>query len=493
MIRQREITPEQLIWASIALASGGLVAWLPPLVSIALVGGVALVLISYYEPLLALLVMLAVAPLRTLIETETAFALPVDVGQLALAFFVGVWALRQLVERYALRVPWLLLGAIFLFLLTVSPGFWVAFSSTATFTEWLKWVQVALLVVIIANLANIQWAVFAVIFAAGLQAVLGLWQFAGGSGAAHLWILDFRFFRAFGTFGQPNPFGAFMGMVLPLAGGAAAGYVLAAWQHPERAPQARLWAALYSAAAMIILGGLLVSWSRGAWLGFLVAATVVVWSLPRRRWVGTSLVIFGLGAGLLLWAVGALPASLEARLTGFLDDFTGIGDVRGVVINDDNFAVIERLAHWQAAQGMAQDYPWFGVGFGNYEVAYAEYALINWPNPLGHAHNYYLNLLAETGIIGLLGYSVMWSVIIGMTLFLLSNPSCALDWHYRGIVAGLLGSWTHITVHSMLDKLYVNNLFLHLGVMLGILALLFSRDIKRGLRGDPAIQSNEYR
>jgi fatty acid desaturase len=37
---------------------------------------------------------------------------------------------------------------------------------------------------------------------------------------------------------------------------------------------------------------------------------------------------------------------------------------------------------------------------------------------------------------------------------------------------GLLGVWTHLAVHSFFDKLYVNNLFLHLGVMLGLLAVV---------------------
>ena len=41
----------------------------------------------------------------------------------------------------------------------------------------------------------------------------------------------------------------------------------------------------------------------------------------------------------------------------------------------------------------------------------------------------------------------------------------------RGLTLGLLGTWTHLAIHSFVDKLYVNNLFLHIGVMLGLLAV----------------------
>jgi len=144
------------------------------------------------------------------------------------------------------------------------------------------------------------------------------------------------------------------------------------------------------------------------------------------------------------------------------------GDVRGVDINDANYAVLERLAHWQAALGMARDQLWWGVGFGNYEPTYAAYALINWPDPLGHAHNYYLNLLAEVGVIGLLAYLLLWGVIVWQTWRLLAR----LDGAERGIVLGLLACWAALTVHHLVDKLYVNNIYIHLGVMLGLLALL---------------------
>src|SRR5262249_35173659 len=117
---------------------------------------------------------------------------------------------------------------------------------------------------------------------------------------------------------------------------------------------------------------------------------------------------------------------------------TGFSDVRGQVITDPNYAVLERLAHWQAAIGMMNDNPWLGVGFGAYEVAYPRYALMNWPMALGHAHNYYLNLLAETGIVGFSGYVVAWIAIFILTVRTL-NRQHGLN---RGLALGILGAFT---------------------------------------------------
>ena len=179
--------------------------------------------------------------------------------------------------------------------------------------------------------------------------------------------------------------------------------------------------------------------------------------------------MLGLGAALLLTGLqfNLIPASITNRVTSFSQDLQ-FGDVRGVDINDANYAVLERLAHWQAALGMAGDNVWLGVGFGNYEPAYADYALINWPAPLGHAHNYYLNLLAETGIIGLAAYLFLWTAVFWQTIRLLKR----LDWPRRGIALGLLAAWTDLSIHHLVDKLYVNNIYIHLGVMLALLQLL---------------------
>ena len=171
------------------------------------------------------------------------------------------------------------------------------------------------------------------------------------------------------------------------------------------------------------------------------------------------------------WSVGLLPRSIVLRLTTAATDLITVSDVRGVEISPGNYAVIERLAHWQAALYMAEAAPLFGVGLGNYEVVYDDFRLINWDEPLGHAHNLYLNMLAETGLLGLIVYLSFWAVVFRLTWSLRRQP----DTFSRCIAIGLLGSWVYIAVHSVFDNLYVNNLFLHIGVLLGILAILNRR------------------
>ena len=145
--------------------------------------------------------------------------------------------------------------------------------------------------------------------------------------------------------------------------------------------------------------------------------------------------------------------------------------MRGVSISNDNFAVVERLAHWQAALAMIQDRPWLGVGLGNYAAAYERYRLVNWPNALGHAHNIYLNVWAETGLFGLVTYFALWGSVVWFTIRGL-RWSAGLE---RGVLLGLLGAWTHLSLHQLFDNLYVNNMHLLLAALLGLLALVYGK------------------
>jgi O-antigen ligase len=438
-----------------------------------------------------------------------------DIGQALFVAFVVLWLMRSIASRQRLGVLWnpILLPIICL-IISSSLSLWTTLSFQRTIKELVIWGAVLIMCAIVGAMSR-RWTVggggigvvvAGILLAGMVQVGIGVYQFYGGSGAAHLWILDFRYFRAFGSFGQPNPFGAFMGLTLPLALGSAYGLALTAWRlysvdEKLRASQeshniAR-WRNLHARhrhipaimgfnqasivltllatgtaviAAGVLAVGLAVSWSRGAWVGFGAALLVMLTFAPKRRLVGLGLAALLIGGGVLALVTGLAPQSIVARFSDFAQDLTGFGDVRGQVISDANYAVLERFAHWQAALWMAADSPLTGIGFGAYETAYPRYPLMNWPFALGHAHNYYLNMLAETGIIGLVGYVAAWAMILWLTMRALAT---ATGWR-RGVALGLLGVWTHLLVHSLFDKLYVNNLFLHIGAMLGLIGTLLS-------------------
>ncbi len=507
-----------------AVLLGFLLSRLPLPVAGVLAAGTAVFLLTLIQPLFGLGITLLAGPFGAL-ENQVFGVAALDSGQMLLLFTFAAWVSRGLLRKKivipqtTLNLPFLIL--IFSMILTL-PG---AVSPLDSFKEILKWIEMLLIMWMIVDLAQefsnrlrqvIGWLVAMLLLAGVIQAVIGVWQFGlRGDGPEHFLVLG-QFYRAYGTFEQPNPFGGFMNLSALLAIGLLIG-CLTAWRQAQRRNHVRLkhneikiwqWFFVTTAvalAALITTLGVVVSWSRGAWLGFAAGTAVLLLLWPRKqRWgwilLAAVLALFIVGLGLNL-----IPDAITSRLAGFTADLQ-FGDIRGVDINDANYSVLERLAHWQAALDMATQKLWLGVGIGNYGAAYPDFALINWPDALGHAHNYYLNILAEAGVIGLLAYAAFWLVVFRQTWRLLgtwqkviknknhekaanssrkpqiSNSSYfqefsvayqnLLDWPERGIALGLMGAWTALTVHQLVDKLYVNNIYIHLGAMLGLLQLL---------------------
>ncbi len=495
----------QPVWFVLAaVVLGVLLARLPLLWSVALVAGTAVFLITIIYPLAGLGLALLLGPFGAL-EKVLFGDSPLDSGQMMLLFAIGAWLARSMSRRrIMIRHAWLsvpLMVFIFVGVLTLLD----ATAVTLGFIELVKWIEILVIMLMVLDLgaewfeeqrtgffSSPQVVVLGMLLLAGVsQALVGIWQFGlRADGPVHFLVLG-RFYRAYGTFEQPNPFGGYMNLSAMLGVGVLLGIVAVLWQQfllnrKERKGRKEksakyfgyaqyksvdmnlLLLLLFVGLATALTGlALVFSWSRGAWLGFAAGTAVIILFWPRKLWQGVALLSV---AGMLLLGgmqVGLVPASITDRLVSFQDDFR-FGDVRGVPINDTNYAVVERLAHWQAALDMAQDDLWLGVGFGNYGVVYPDYMLINWPDALGHAHNYYINLLAEIGVIGLGAYLLLWTAVIWQTIALLQR----LDGWERGIALGSLGVWTALSVHHLVDKLYVNNIYVHIGVMFGLLQLL---------------------
>lgn len=469
----------------LALLVGGVLTQLSLVEGGMLLLRTAVLLLILIEPLAGIFVALVTGPLGA-IEVGL-----LDSGQLYLLLSLLSWLAhglrnrRLFVPQTFLALPLTLFVGIMAVTIVDAPSY------NFGLRELLKWIEMLAVMLLVVDrvqlwqtrrrvnkYAPLLW-LLAALFAAGLsQAALGIYQFAlQPDGPEHFLVLG-RFYRAYGTFNQPNPFGGFMNFTAVLGFGILLSFLseIREWGLEIRKPQSPKWLEIVGVGLVtaVSLTAVVASWSRGAWLSLGVATAVVLLFWPRKLWQGGLLLI--LGAGLLLGGIqtGLVPASISERITSFSADLQ-FGDVRGEDITDENYAVLERLAHWQAALGMAEDQPWFGVGFGNYEPAYADYALINWPYPLGHAHNYYLNLLAETGVMGLLAYLLFWTAVFWQTIRVVRQSE---GWQ-RGVALGLLGVWTALMVHHLVDKLYVNNIYIHLGALFGLLQLLDEKKLNR--------------
>lgn len=463
-------------WAGLATVGGIAAILVSPALLALLLGAIALVSLALYSPFALLAATLVLAPLRTLIQTEAPLPLPLDIGQLLVALFAAVWALhRGLHRQRIITLDYTVLALpLVAFVLVGMMSWWWTHSLAASIAESIKWLTILIAAAFIhANADNGRWRIFvgAVVAAAAANAVVGIYIFFGGSGADHL-AIGGRFFRAFGTFGQPNPFGGFMGLTLPLA-------LLMALDHARRWLQRRQQgdAALglsYAAASLLISAALIMSWSRGAWLAASVSLVVVLVLLPRRLWQRAGLLVTAVAIGAGVWISDVLPRAITERITSAAAEFFAFDDMRGVDITSENYAVVERLAHWQAALNMAEGHP-FGVGLGAFNAAYEAHRLLNWPLALGHAHNYYLNVLAETGMIGLIVYLMLLGSLLGFAVYSARHPSPSL----RCLAFGLTGSWMYLAIHSILDNLYVNNVFLHVGVLTGLTYWLYQQTAMR--------------
>jgi putative inorganic carbon (hco3(-)) transporter len=237
--------------------------------------------------------------------------------------------------------------------------------------------------------------------------------------------------------------------------------------------QALQWALIASTAAALIGMGLLASWSRGGWLGAVVGVAFVVIFRSRHAMilsaVGGLLAIIALMMG--MGNPNLLPAAIVRRLAD-LPAYFGVGlmEVVEQPVTDENFAVIERLAHWIAALRMLEISPWIGVGPGNYATVYPEVMLPRWQDPLGHAHNIYLNVLAESGLLGLATYLFLW---IGAFAWIWQRQRSvpAGSWE-SALQIGVLGVLLHLSVHNFFDNLFVRGIYLHIAFWLAVVCVV---------------------
>ena len=273
----------------------------------------------------------------------------------------------------------------------------------------------------VASLARRPWQIAGLIacllLAPAAEAVVGLAQFLTGDGPPSFRIAPDAALRARLRHDRPAELlRRLHEMAWPLALAQLFGFWILRFWIDERQSQ-NPKSATPIAANLKIFSGFLVlgSWSRccswppwrprsraARWVGAACGVVGMALALgPRaRRW---ALAALGLGAlALALGGAGLLPDVLAARLASITRYLT-IFDAGTVAVTPQNFAVVERMAQMQAGWRMFLAHPLTGVGPGNYTLAYPAFAVGTWYASRGHAHNYYIHMAAETGVIGAAG------------------------------------------------------------------------------------------
>ena len=164
----------------------------------------------------------------------------------------------------------------------------------------------------------------------------------------------------------------------------------------------------------LMIGSLVWTQSRAALLGFFCGAPIflaIFWKDRRRRW--------GI---LLLLAAAVLFFCYLARLT--LREALTLTDIGSR----------DRATMWKTAWAMIQANPLWGHGINTFMANYTKYVgdSSRWP---AYAHNCYLQIVAETGVVGLVPF-VAFLLFLGSCIY--ETLKIRKDPLLAGLAAGLL-------------------------------------------------------
>ena len=244
--------------------------------------------------------------------------------------------------------------------------------------------------------------------------------------------------RASGTYISPNNLSSLLAMLLPLA----LAFLLVG--------RVNIFTRIFLGyAAVAMAAGLAVTFSRG---GYLAAAAGIVLVLGILLFHGNHRLraILLLGAMLLL---GSIFVQGYLSKTNAYVHRVNNPDVAAPGVYDTS----ARMHMWRAAAQMWSDHFWFGVGPAHYDYRFREYrpeALQARPD---RAHNDYLNLLADWGVVG--GGIVFAGIGIFMVHLRKTWPHVRREENTFGssqsnrfaFFLGGMGGLAALLVHSLLD------------------------------------------
>jgi len=238
----------------------------------------------------------------------------------------------------------------------------------------------------------------------------GIYQQFFGKTDANAWLDDKMFteitVRVYSTLENPNVLGEYLLLVIPLCAGMI---------YASKTFFAKFYYLIVLSASILCM---VFTQSRGCWVGLMLIAFIFAILVDKRLLTLGVLAVFTLPF--------VLPTSIITR-------FTSIGN-----INDSSTSY--RVYIWLGTLNMLKDFGLYGIGLGSdaYNKIYPFYSYSSILAP--HAHNIYLQLLCETGIIGFFVFISSMIISIKKTfLGYLSDKNGLCGIICAAVIAGILG------------------------------------------------------
>jgi putative inorganic carbon (hco3(-)) transporter len=181
----------------------------------------------------------------------------------------------------------------------------------------------------------------------------------------------------------------------------------------------------------LMMGVIVLTKSRGAWLALAVSTSLVVLLRWRYRWLLISLSPIVI----LLLIIFNNPSFSPIPVTDAL------GGVEG------------RLEIASRAIYMIRDFPFTGIGMGSFEnIADLLYPFFMFPpGKIVHAHNLFLQIAVDLGIPGFIAWLSVYLLVIYCSIKVFQFGILKNNTFFAGLGAGLLGSQLALTIHGLTD------------------------------------------
>lgn len=226
--------------------------------------------------------------------------------------------------------------------------------------------------------------------------------------------------RIYSTLENPNVLGEYILLVLPVA-------ISLMWKKPGI-----LSKLTYGGISAVMGIALILTFSRGCWIGIMASASVFITFAAGKLW------------GLALLVLPIIPMILPDSI---INRFTSIGDMK-------DSSTSYRVYIWMGTFLLLKDFWLTGIGPGteNFTQVYPFYSYSSVVAP--HSHNLFLQVLAETGILGLAAFLLV-------ILFYIKNLAKAHQVQGKFgdisvIMVGLGSAVTGFLVQGMFDNCFYN-------------------------------------